>query len=150
MHFHNLVRNILNNRIYITTLSCPFRESPLIVRPDLFIFSAVLLSSSAGNYFRQFSLPVEYIYVYFFLISIVVHETIKIYYYYFSLSRVFQTSDSWWFSTGVWMTASLLRFSELFKVFWPILMYFYRFQIETCNITAPNRTLCCYAPNIRF
>ena len=47
------------------------------------------------------------------------------YYYYcycyfcYSL-RVFQISVSWWFSTGVWVTASLLKSPGLFTVFWPI------------------------------
>ena len=33
--------------------------------------------------------------------------------------RVFHFSFSWWIFTGVWMTASLLRSSGLFSVFWP-------------------------------
>ena len=34
-------------------------------------------------------------------------------------SRVFHISISWWFFTGVWVTASLLKSSELVSVFWP-------------------------------
>ena len=41
------------------------------------------------------------------------------YYYYYSL-RVFHIIVSWWYFTGVWLTASLLQSPELFPVFWPI------------------------------
>ena len=41
------------------------------------------------------------------------------YYYYYSL-RVFHTSVTWRSFTGFWVTASLLRSSGLFSVFWPI------------------------------
>ena len=40
--------------------------------------------------------------------------------YYFTLLRVSHTSVSWWFFTAVRVTASLLKFVELFSVFWPI------------------------------
>ena len=40
------------------------------------------------------------------------------YYYYFFW--VFHTSVSWWFFTGVWVTASLFKFPGHFSVFWPI------------------------------
>ena len=33
--------------------------------------------------------------------------------------RVFHISVSWWFFTGVWVTASLLKPPGLFSVFWP-------------------------------
>ena len=36
--------------------------------------------------------------------------------------RVFPTSISWWFSTGVWVTASFLKSPGLFSEFWPILI----------------------------
>ena len=38
----------------------------------------------------------------------------------FYLLRVFHISVSWWFSADVWVTASLLKSSGLFSVFWPI------------------------------
>ena len=44
------------------------------------------------------------------------------YYYYYTLSG-FHTSDSWWSFTGVWLTASLLKFTGLFLVFGPILIW---------------------------
>ena len=34
--------------------------------------------------------------------------------------RVFQTNVSWWFFTGVWVTASFLKSAELFSIFWPM------------------------------
>ena len=45
-----------------------------------------------------------------------------LYYYYFTLLRVFHTSLSWWFPSGVWVTASLLKPPGLFPVFRPILI----------------------------
>ena len=33
--------------------------------------------------------------------------------------RVFHISINWWFFTGVWVTASLLKSPGLFSVFWP-------------------------------
>ena len=44
------------------------------------------------------------------------------FYYHFSPLNVFHTSISWWFLTGVWVTASLHKSPGLFSVFWPILM----------------------------
>ena len=42
------------------------------------------------------------------------------YYYYYLLIRAFHISDSWWFFTGVWVTASLLKSPGLFSLFRPI------------------------------
>ena len=42
-----------------------------------------------------------------------------LYYYYYLLIRIFYISDIWWFFTGVWVTASLLKSPGLFSVFWP-------------------------------
>ena len=41
---------------------------------------------------------------------------------FFTHSRVFHTSVCWWFLTGVWVTASLLKSLGLFIVFRPILI----------------------------
>ena len=41
-------------------------------------------------------------------------------YYHFTLLRIFHTSVSRWFPTGVWETESLLKSPGLFSVFWPI------------------------------
>ena len=40
------------------------------------------------------------------------------YYYYYLLIKVFHISVSWWYFTGVWVTASLLKSPGLFSVFW--------------------------------
>ena len=40
------------------------------------------------------------------------------YYYYYSLIKTFHISDSRWFFTEVWVTASLLKSPGLFLVFW--------------------------------
>ena len=40
------------------------------------------------------------------------------YYYYYFLVRVFHISVSWWFFTGIWLTASLLKSPGLLSVFW--------------------------------
>ena len=39
---------------------------------------------------------------------------------YFTNSKIFSTSIRWWFLTGVWATASLLKSPGLFSIFWPI------------------------------
>ena len=36
--------------------------------------------------------------------------------------RVFHTSVSWWFSIGVWVTASLLKSPGLWSILWPLLI----------------------------
>ena len=41
------------------------------------------------------------------------------YYYYYYSFRVFHISVSWWFFSGVWVTASLLKSPGLVSVFWP-------------------------------
>ena len=41
------------------------------------------------------------------------------YYYYYLVIRDVHISVSWWFSTGLWGTASLLKSPGLFSVFWP-------------------------------
>ena len=41
-------------------------------------------------------------------------------FFFFTLLWVFHTSISWWFLTGVWVTASLFKSQRLFSVFWPI------------------------------
>ena len=40
-------------------------------------------------------------------------------YHYHSLIRAFHISVSWWFFTGVWVTASLHKSPGFFSVFWP-------------------------------
>ena len=44
------------------------------------------------------------------------------YYFIFFSCRVFHISISWWFSTGVWETKSLLKSPGVFSVFWPFLI----------------------------
>ena len=43
------------------------------------------------------------------------------YYYCFTSLTVFLTSISWWSFSGVWVSASLLKFPRFFSVFWLIL-----------------------------
>ena len=47
-------------------------------------------------------------------------------YYFCTPLRVFHTSVSWWFFTGIWMTVILFRSPGVFSVFWPIstMLYF--------------------------
>ena len=47
------------------------------------------------------------------------YNTYYYYNYYNSLIRAFHISVSRWFFTGVWVTASLLKSSGFFLVFWP-------------------------------
>ena len=44
------------------------------------------------------------------------------YHYYYYSGQLFHTSVSWWSFTGVWVTASLLKYPGLFSVFWLILV----------------------------
>ena len=56
-------------------------------------------------------------YILWFLLLFAIQRLI---YYYYAL-RVFPTSVSWWFSPGVWVTASLLKSPGLVSGFWPFL-----------------------------
>ena len=51
----------------------------------------------------------------FFALKLPLHY----FYYYYLLIRVFHISVSWGSSTGVWVTASLLKSPGLFSIFWP-------------------------------
>ena len=57
---------------------------------------------------------------------------------------IFPTSVSWWSFTWVWVRASLLRFPGLFSVFWPILVMQsfgwsrFVFQFSTLTVSFPN------------
>ena len=53
---------------------------------------------------------------YAIFVSIITKPTLAIF---FLHIRVFHISVSWWFFTGVWVTASLLKSPGLFSVFWP-------------------------------
>ena len=57
--------------------------------------------------------------IYIYIMKIILDLVFKFYYYhnYFTYLRVVHTSCSWWFSTGVWMIASLLKSLGLFSVF---------------------------------
>ena len=60
--------------------------------------------------------------------------------------RVFHTSVSRWFLTGVWVTTSLLSSPRLFSVFWPIsviskMITIFQLKISFINTTA-NTLLC--------
>ena len=55
-----------------------------------------------------------YIFVYSFILEIIIIIII------ISHFRIFHTRDSQWFLTGVWVTANLLNYQELFSVFWSI------------------------------
>ena len=51
---------------------------------------------------------------------------------------VFHTSVNWWFFTGVWVTASLLRSPGLFLVFWPTsTMLLFRWSLLVLRFPTP-------------
>ena len=56
------------------------------------------------------------------------------YNYYLTPLRVFHTSVSWWFLTGVWETASLLKSPGLVSVFRPILVL----MVFTCHLISKS------------
>ena len=47
---------------------------------------------------------------------------VAVYYYIFTLFRVYHATIIWWFLPGFWVRASLLKFPVLFLIFWPILI----------------------------
>ena len=70
---------------------------------SIFSFISTYLIVSAYNIFKYFNSENYYYY----------------YYYYYLLIRVVHISASWWSSTGVWLTAILLKSPGLFSVFCP-------------------------------
>ena len=53
--------------------------------------------------------------------------------------RVFRISVSWWSFTGDWVTASLLKSSGLFSVFWPFsTMLFVVWMVSTRPLTSKS------------
>ena len=82
------------------------RESFCVVlKEQHFIFNSAKVFLPAVNSTSQF-----------FMVSSV--DFMTLYYYFFYSWRVFYISVSRWFFTGVWVTASLLKSSGLFSVFW--------------------------------
>ena len=60
------------------------------------------------------------------------------YYYYYSLIWAFHISVRWWFFTGVWVTASLLKSPGLFSVFWPFsIMLSFRWSPPVRQLPSP-------------
>ena len=58
------------------------------------------------------------------------------------LLRVSHTSDSRWFLTGVWVTASLLKSLGPFSVFWPILVIYSSNDLDSFSYFRTFLTLC--------
>ena len=58
--------------------------------------------------YRLFDIKIIYLSIYLIIIIIIIIYS----------SRVFHISVSWWFFTGVWVTASLLKSPGLVSVFW--------------------------------
>ena len=65
--------------------------------------------------------PHSYYYYYYYYYYFYYYHFYYYYYYYYLLIRVFHISVSWWFSTGVWVTASVLKSPGLFSVIRPFL-----------------------------
>ena len=63
---------------------------------------------------RNFRCPSSLIIIIIITIKIIINIIVIIYSF-----RVFHISVTWWFFTGVWVTASLLKSPGLFSVFWP-------------------------------
>ena len=99
-----------NNFIWIVTTHPPTSNSsrpfnnPLVIVPK---HQSQLVQSSFSYYHYYYYYYYYYYYDYYY------------YYYYYLLIKVFHISISWWFFTGVWVTASLLKSPGLFSVFWP-------------------------------
>ena len=91
--------------------------------PSFHILS-ILFCGRPGQQSRQFC---KFSFFFFLLIIIRSGRLVQIrdpccccccYYYHYLLIRVFHISVSWWFFTGVWVTASLLKSPRLFSLFW--------------------------------
>ena len=113
-----------------TTVTFMF-HSFLVLRQGLVIylsfrFSWVLSSGQPeglGPLFSRFSflcwLSLDLV-IWLILDDLFVSKIPTFYNYYFYYLRVFHTSLSWWFSSGVRVKASLLKSPGHFSVFWPI------------------------------
>ena len=103
--------------------SSPF-SNPLVTVPNAPItigiivpcmFHSFLISLARSRYLSFFSHSFSFIQSVIIIIIIII-ITIIIYSF-----RVFHISVSWWFFTGVWVTASLLKSPGLVSGFWPFL-----------------------------
>ena len=99
--------------VYFSTYPFSFRISPpFSFRISFDQFFLCLRVSVLFNHLYFLSSFTSYYYYYY-------------YYYYcrcccFIPLSIFLTNISWWFSTGVWVTAILLKSPGLFAVLWPI------------------------------
>ena len=98
--------------------------NPLVTVPRALITIGINLTFMAPSLFNSL---VRMKYLFFFPLSFnftpwsagTAMSTILYYYYNYYSFRAFHISVSWWFLTGVWVTASLLRSPELVSGFWP-------------------------------
>ena len=116
----NAVIWIVSTRPPTSKSSRPF-NNPLVIVPKApitvdtivtFIFHSFFNSLARSRYLSFFSHSFRFI-----LWST---GTAYYYYYYFTPLRIIHYYVSWLFSTGVWVTISLLKSLGLFLVFWPI------------------------------
>ena len=86
--------------------------------PGTYIPICPFLDHSQGSCYHWHggSFKVPYFLNFYFLVLIFTH------YRFFTNLRVFHTSVNWWFSSGVWVTASLLKSPGSFLVFGQILI----------------------------
>ena len=88
-----------------------------ISKPSRISLSLLLLLLTSKNYYslQQSSIDIKLL-----LLLLLASKYYYYYYFYFIHLRIFPTSVSWWFSPGVWVTASLLKSPGFFSVFRPI------------------------------
>ena len=130
--FNNAVVWMVSTRSPTSKSSRPF-NNPLVTVPKAPITIGIIVTFIFHNFF-QFSIKVEVLISLFtffqfysgvsrdskvdnfadFLFLSLIIIMIIIY-----SSRVFHISISWWFFTGVWVTASHLKSPGLVSVFWP-------------------------------
>ena len=110
----SILSNVNNAVVWIVStrphISCG-RNNPLLTVPStpitigitvIFMFHSFFCSLARSWYLSLFLLSFSYYY-----------------YHYYLLIRVSHIRVSWWFFTGVWVTASLLKSPGLFSVFCP-------------------------------
>ena len=104
----------LNNALVwmISTLPLIFKSSSLFNNPSMTVPRApIIIGKNVTFIFHSFFNSLATLrYLFFFSLIIIIIIPLKI----------LHTSVTWWSSTGVWVTASLLNSPRLFSVFWPI------------------------------
>ena len=124
-HCYLQIWQVLFPLLFLIYISCLYHLSSVTFLSSRPLCSLVHFKNGNGYLTRGTALV--FISLARFLLHFLVSSSFLVrlrYYHYYSYSWwVFHVSVSWWFFTGVWVTASLFKFPGLFSVFWPISYY---------------------------